>query len=536
MTTLHLYISLLKPKKLALSANFFGLIIFILGILTNTLIAQNKTKIEILNANALEYDKNLGKDARKLIGDVKFKHDDVIMTCDSAYFFSAINSMKAFSNITINQGDSIKLTGDSLNYDGNTKKAILKGNIQFINKTTTLTTNNLEYDRINNLAYFYNGGVITNNEDNSILKSDIGYYHTNSKSFNFKSNVSLVNEDYTIKSDTLHYNTYSETVTFLGPTTITNNNSFIYCENGWYDTKNQQSEFYANAYLYSDDKLISGDTLFYNQKTGYGKINGNANIIDTLESFALQGEIALLYEKKDSAIITQKALLMQYDEEDTLYMHADTFKVYATYIPDSVKQSIDTSRIMLAYNKVKFYKSDLSGKADSVVYSFADSTIQFYTTPILWSGINQLTADFIYIQMANQKVDKIYLNNKSFIISSVDSIIDDVETAKFNQIKGVLMTGFFRDNQLRSVLVEENAASIYYAKDEKNKFIGINKATSEKMRVKVIENELNSISFLSKPEATLYPLERLHLSELRLNGFKWYGADQPKKKEDIFIW
>lgn len=492
---------------------------------------QETSNIEILNANSLEYDESLGKNAKRLIGDVQFKHEDALMFCDSAYFYSESNSMDAYGHVKIVQGDSLRLYGDSLNYNGTTRKALLRGNIKLENKDITLTTSYLDYDRTLNMAYYFGGGTVVSQKENNTLVSDLGYYYTETKSFNFKKNVVLTNPDYVIEGDTLRYGSQSKIVNFLGPTTITSKDDFIYCENGWYNTSANTSKFFENSYLYSDSKIITGDTVYYERETGYGRIDNHGVINDTIEGLILQGNIIELFQDRDSIMITEEALMMQLFDIDTLFLHADTFKVSSRFIPnDSVPNQMDTIRNLFAYNNAKFFKTDMQGRADSLVYNFTDSTVNFYHDPVLWSMENQLTSDFTYLQMKDGKIDAIYLNENAFIISKADTLFD-----YYNQIKGVDMIGHFNDsNQLQKIDVIEDAETIYYGRDDAGDYIGVNKAEGNNMLVFLDNNELSSLTFIKDPEAVLYPIKEPSPKDVILNGFNWRVEERPKNRLDIF--
>lgn len=500
-------------------------LILVFALIPFSLVAQShkrvkKTKIEILNANMLDYDDSLGKGVRKLIGDVQFKHNGALMFCDSAYFYSKSNSMDAYGHVKVIQGTSLKLYGNTLKYNGDTQKAFLRGNIRMVNEDVTLTTNFLNYDRVKNEAYYYGGGTMVSQKESDTLTSKQGYYYPDTQSFFFKEDVVLINPKYQIIADTLKYNSASEIVYFLGPTTIKSETNFIYCENGWYNTNNNTSKFFENSYLYSEGKRIEGDTLYYDRDKGEGKITCNAVITDTIDNIIISGEIAHLFEKNDSAMVTQEALLMQLLGDDTLYMHADTFKV-------STQQ--DTNRILLAYNNVTFFKKDMQGKADSVVYNFQEGTISFYTDPVIWSDENQLTADYIYILNKDGKLNTIYLLDRAFIISKADSLRED-----YNQIKGKNMTGHFKGGELFKISVVQNAETIYYAKDDKGKYIGVNKASSNNMLIFIKGNTLKSLTFIKDPEATLYPINQASPKDVILKGFSWRDDQRPKNFFDVF--
>lgn len=526
-----------KLRAPVVSAGTFCIVLLIL--ISNISVAQKTTKIEILNANTLEYEERDGENVKRLIGDVRLKHDDALMFCDSAYIYSANNTMDAYGHVRINQGDSLRMFGDSLKYDGNTKIAILRGDIRLINNDVTLTTNYLDYNRTDNVAYYYGGGTMVNQKENNTLTSDEGYYYSNGESFYFKKDVVLVNPEYTIEADTLNYNSASEIVNFLGPTTIKSKDNFIYTENGWYNTQSNKSKFYQNAYLYSEEKLIEGDTLYYDRELGFGEIICNGTITDTVENIILKGDVAHLFELKDSAMITQEAMMMQLFDDDTLYMHADTFKISTQYVlrdsllyeNDTTGIKGDTIRNMFAYNHVKFFKKDMQGKADSVVYNFSDSTVNFYNNPVIWSIDNQITSDFIYLVMADGEIDRMYMNNKAFIISKVDSI-----TENFNQIKGKNMVGYFKDDELRKIDVIQNSETIYYPIDDDGKYIGVNKLSGENLLVLLKESKIETITFINSPEGELTPLKDVSPKDVILKGFKWRTLERPKDMFDIFIW
>jgi lipopolysaccharide export system protein LptA len=533
-------------KRFKAPVFFTGTFSIVLFLFSTFSVAQSQVKtksrsqIEILNANTLEIERTGSENIKRLIGDVQLKHEDALMFCDSAYVYSTSNTMDAYGHVKILQGDSLRLYGDSLKYNGNTRIAILRGDIKLINKDVELSTNYLDYDRTNNIAYYYNGGTMLSRGKQDTLTSRKGYYYSESKSFFFKEDVVLNNPEYDIVADTLKYNSPTETVYFLGPTTITSDDNFIYTEDGWYNTKNNISEFFGNSYIFSDDKTIVGDTIYYERDNGYGEITCNAEIVDTAENVIIKGDVVHFFEEKDSVMVTEEALLMQLFTDDTLYLHGDTLKVstqlvrkYVGVLEEGISPPdtfyIDTVRTLFAYNHVKFFKNDMQGRADSVVYNFSDSTINFYTDPVIWSEENQLTADSIYMLMSDGELHSVYMNNNAFIISKADSLLEN-----FNQIKGKNMIAYFKDKEIKKIDVKKNAETIYYARDDDGKYIGVNKAHGENMLVFFEEKSLKSLTFINDPEGVLYPLNEPSPKDLMLKGFDWKIVERPKDMFDVF--
>ncbi len=298
----------------------------LLLLITSTIIleAQEVRRIEILNADIIELDEALGTDAQRLIGNVELKHEDAIMTCDSAYFYSATYSVDAFSNVEIQQGDTLFLNGDRLHYEGETKIAEVRDNVTLVDKETTLRTQYLDYDRTTDIAYYLGGGEITQGENE--LTSQQGYYYTQTDIFFFKDSVVIINPEHTIYSDTLTYNTNTEISYFYGPTEIYGEENYIYCESGWYNTRKDISLVSKNAMLDSDGRILKGDTLYYERANGYGRARWNVEMIDTTQNVILRGNKGDYYEREQLATLTDSALMIQVEDSDSLFIHADTLK------------------------------------------------------------------------------------------------------------------------------------------------------------------------------------------------------------------
>ncbi len=332
----------------------FHILLLLLSIST---IAQNSKRIEILNANNTYANANIHPDYWRLIGNVSFKHNDAIMTCDSAYHYTAENKMKAFGKIKINQGDSITLTGEMLTYFGKENKADIKGDVVLIDKHMTLNTEQVFYNLSTNIASYPSKGTIIDNE--KTINSKRGAYHSNIHKFIFKDSVVVLAKDYKILTDNMHYNSNSEVTYFFGPSFIISDTKTIYCENGWYNTKTDIAQFRKNSYITTDNYLLKGDSLYYNKNKKYGKAFSNVELIDTVENMTVYGEIAEYFEAEEKVIISEKPMLELLFEDDTLFMHAKQF----------VSQQKIGEKKILAYNKVKFFKTDFQGKCDSLTYN-----------------------------------------------------------------------------------------------------------------------------------------------------------------------
>ena len=485
------------------------------GLFNSSVFAQRQMEIT-QQADFLEQAEEIASGAYRLIGKVSFTHQGTVMYCDSAYWYRAKNSLEAFSRVHIVQGDTVDLYGDYLTYDGNTRIAKILRNVRLIGKNTTLTTRELEFNTGTNTAYYTKHANIVSGDNK--LKSRVGHYYSREEMYFFTDSVVLENPDYTIYSDTLRYHTLPKIAYFYGPTEIIGDSSYIYCEDGWYNTETDISMLKQKALVRNNKQTIKGDTLYYERQTGYGEGFNNIEVLDEEQNVILRGDHAFINQLKDSALITNNAVFIYITgDADSVFVHADTLRAS----PDSAG-----FRELKAYYGVRLFKSDLQGLCDSLFYSTSDSILRLFVEPVLWSGENQLSADYIEIWTKNKQVSEVHMQQTAFMINEED-------TGKFNQIKGKNMIGYFRNNEAYKIDVKGNGQTVYYAKD-KNELVGVNVAQSSNLSIYLKNNKPDDIRFYIKPNGTTYPLNLAPQEELILKDFKWLEDKRPQDKEDIF--
>jgi lipopolysaccharide export system protein LptA len=481
---------------------------------------QGKTKIQY-SGTTWEFNKDIYKDGPRILGNVVMNHDSAFLYCDSAYVNEAENRVIAYGNVRIKLSDTLNLYSDSLRYDGNTKIANAYSNVTLIDNQTTLTTDTLVYNRNTQIAQYDYWGKIVNDKNN--LVSHHGYYFTDKKEFFFKDKVIMINPGYNMFSDTLMYNTVTEISYFYGPSHIISKDKqdSIYCENGWYNTRLDVARFRDRARIYHEATYLTGDSMYYDRSNGFGQVFRKALMMDTVHNILLMGNYGELQRKKGFAFMTDSAVSVLVDKKDSLFMHADTVR--------AIFDTAQNIKNVLCFYKVKFFRHDLQGMCDSLTYFSKDSSMTMYHDPVIWSDLNQLSADSIILTMRNGVADSLKLYGSAFIISKDD-------TAGFNQIKGRKVLAKFRDNELYKIKVLGNAQTLYFAREEDKSLIGINMAVSGEMLIFLEKNQLKSITYIDNPDAHLYPEKKVPLNERKLKNFKWEEKRRPLEKKDIFVW
>jgi len=497
--------------------------------------AQEATEEEVKQINIV-YGANFTKDESQFPGasifskderQVQFEHQGADLWCDIAIFYQKENKLRAIGNIRMKQGDSIQMTSGKINYDGNTRlakaweKVVLKNTGSGTGTGTgmTLMTDTLYFDREKQESYYTSSGTIIDSANT--LTSEIGRYFMVPEKFQFVDNVHILNPEYTIDSKQLDYYQNSKNAYMYGPSTITGKTYKIYCERGYYDTKIESGYGIKNTRIDYNNRIIEGDSVYFDKATEFASATNNIVVTDTVNNGVIRAHYAEVFKAKDSVFATKRAVSISLVEQDSLYMHGDTLLL--TGKPDH--------RILRAFRNAKFYKTDLSGKCDSIHFDQSSGTTQLIREPILWNVDNQMTGDSIYIisDMETEKLDSLKVINNAFIIS-----LDSISMKGYNQAKGKDLFGKFIDNSLKIVDLVKNTEVIYYMYNEDDELIGINKTICSEIRLLLAENEIEDITFFTNPDGDIFPEKDLPESSRKLKGFIWRGDERILTKDDIF--
>jgi len=573
-------------------------------------------KLINITGDSLKGFKSETESYQRVIGSVVITHDSTTMTCDSAHFYLEKKMVEAYSNVTITRTNGTNAKSDYMKYTGVNSTAFMSGNVQILDGTNTLYTEELTYNLKTKVGKYYNGGTLQSDE--TTVSSNEGTYNGFSKWTYFKTDVIITNPKYTIESKELTYNTNTKVVKFLDESTIIAENSTIRTTAGTYDSKSQKAVFTKRTTVENEDQIITGNTLNYddkngygkavgdvividvknnsqltahtaeynketgagkasgnvvieqdggkstlasdeseyNKKTGYAKATGHVVFIDTAEKSKLLCGIAEYNENSKFMLATVYPKLITLADKDSTFMRADTMisvrvkdaqnlarmdmvtgekknKVkrssYNLLMADSTYKSEDSVelKLIIANRHVKIFSDSMQAVCDSLSYSQIDSSFNLFRSPVMWSKKQQSSGDTIFIRTISNKLSEINLRNAAFLISETG------HTGMYDQISGKFIDAFFVEGEIHLVKVNQNAESLYYAKDEAGAYIGLNKAESAKMNVYFSEKELDHISMLEDPKGTFFPIDQIKEGDKFLAAFKLYTERKPKSKEEV---
>lgn len=480
--------------------------------------AQKPTKIYLEHSNTLSFDKDISPDYQFLTGDVCFRHDSAFLYCDTAHYYSATNSLHAFGNVRMEQGDTLFIYGKDLFYDGNKKLAQIRKDVRMINKDMTLHTHYMDYDRVADLCYYRHGGKIV--DSTNVLTSDYGRYNPGTKMAFFKNEVVLTHPQFVMKTDTLNYNTVTGVASIVSPTEITSENAFVQAYKGWYNTLNDNSMLLDRSYIISEQRYLTADTLFYQQLAGLGEAFHNIHIIDSARQISLKSQYAFSDQNQNYTLLTKEALMMEHSGADTLFLHADTLM--------TVKDSIyDTFR---AYYHVRCYRINLQCVCDSIFYSTKDSVLDMNGAPIIWSDNQLVRGNHMKLYTKNQQADYLHVERNAITISQEDSV-----KRYFNQSSGNDLKAYFKGNTIHQVVIEGNPASVYLPRGDNDEIIGLNRLENGSIYLYMDSvGKMDRIKVAPQPKGKFYPLSLVTNEIQFLDNFSWPTELRPTGPKDVF--
>ncbi len=489
---------------------------------------RNQTnKVFLENADLLKADENISRDYQVLKGNVRFRRGDMYMFCDSAYFYAETSSLDAFGHVRMTQGDTLWVYSDVLHYYGDQGVAELRSNVRLENRSTTLLTDALDYEINSNVGYYFDGGTIVDNRNNTELSSAYGRYELDTKQAEFSRDVHLVNDRYEMFTDLLDYNTQSHIAHITSETLIVSDSNTINTTNGWYNTSADDATLYERALITAKDgKTLLGDTVYYNRSRNYGEARGNVVITDPGNKVILDGNYGYHDDNAHYSFVTGRARAREFSQKDTIYLHADTLCTLINHIvTDSVNDSV---RVLRAFNQVRFYRNDVQGICDSLQLSEADTIINMYNHAVVWNLERQIFGDEINVHLNDSAADWATLPTGGFMAEHLGEIY-------YDQLSGKKMKAWFEDKELRRLDVDGNVQVIMFPQEKDSTYNKMVNAESSFMRLNLkAKQEVDRIIMWPEVSGRVTPLYLAKKSDMYLPQFQWYDALRPKTPDDIF--
>jgi lipopolysaccharide export system protein LptA len=522
-----------------------------------------------------------GTDTVIMVGNVVLHHNGSVVTCDSAVRYSD-SRFDCFGRVIINQ-DSTYIYCRQATYDRNHNIArVFDRLIKIVSGSSTLYTYNFSFNTLDNIGRYWGGGTML--QDSNRMESDRGWYYTDTKDIYAVGGVQMTDPDYKLIGDSVRYNTTEQVAEFYTLTYIWNSdNEMTSATKGKYYNRTREYDFTLDAYVLMPTRELWADSLNYSSLIGDAVAHSNIQVLDNENEAMAFGDYGEWHNDIQQGLLTRNPSVAGFDREapeDTVFMRSDSMFVYSipwdagwtgepvfdsvppppavveepVALPDSLQLALpadslsavsDSLRVVAdsipakpkhdslqrtfrAYHNVKIWRRDFQGVCDSLVAFTKDSTAHMYVEPVLWNEQNQITSEVVDIYTRHKELDRAEFTGSPLMAAQVDS-------GRYNQIKGLKMTSFFRDNEVYRHFVDGNAQTLYYKVEEgdiePNTFGVVNSNTATFL----LENqELTYTSFANNADFVGFPMDQIPDNvDQRLEGFEWQGERRPSRS-DVF--
>lgn len=482
-------------------------------------------RVYLVHADELRYDiYSAVPDAQILKGKVHFTHAGAQLWCDSAYFYQEANSVEAFGHVHFKQGDTLSLTCEYADYIGADQMMHARRDVVLKHRTQTLYTDSLDYDRLYDNAYFFEGGKLVDGKDR--LVSDWGEYNTATRKAAFFYGVKMHSADNIINTDSLYYDTRTRIAHVTGPSTIHTKGTVIHTTDAYTNSRTNRSQLFGRSTVVDGEKTITGDSLYHDSSNGNNEGFGNVVFVDKKNKNELRCGRLFYNDTVGYGYATKRALMLDYSQKDTLYMHADSMKLYTFNIKtDSVYRKVH------AFRHVRAFRNDVQAVCDSLVFNSADSCMTMYRDPIAWNLGRQLLGEEIRVYMNDSTVRKAEIIGQALSVEKVD------EQNHFNQVSSKRMDAYFIDGAVRRADATGNVKSVYYNADSRDSTLTeLNYLETDTLRMYVSAERKLQKMWASKSIGTMYPITQIPPERYKLPEFAWFDYIRPLDKNDVFNW
>lgn len=481
--------------------------------------------IVVRHSDKISYDEALMPGVQIFVGNVEFFHDGVILKCDSANFYQESNSFAAFDRVDMRQGDTLSLKCDYLFYDGNSQVAQARYKVVLRHRKSTLYTDSLDYDRLYSMGYFFEGGKLV--DGNTTLTSDWGQYDAQTRQAVFNYNVELQSPDYRMSTDTLYYNVLSKDAHSAGRSNVVSGTTNIYTENGHFNTANDKAILLNRSVVEDNNRKLVADSIVFDKQQGVAEGFGDFVVNDDANHSILSGDYCYYNDSTGISIAHGRALLKNYAEPDTLFLHADTLKILSYNLKtDSVY------RVVHGYYHSRSFREDVQSVADSLSFNSRERRLSLFGNPIVWNGRNQIVGEEIHSFFNDSTIDSIYVVNQALMCEQLDSL-------NFNQIASKEMHMYFTDGEMRESHAVQNVNVNYFQLDDKVKddtvVIAMNHAETSLMKTYLKDKKVSKV-WTAEAEGTFYPIVFVTPRLRYLDNFAWFDYIRPRDKYDLFEW
>lgn len=463
------------------------------------------------------------------------------------------------------QGGTLSTEGTQVSskvgtYNGNTQQAWFRDSVVVSHPDYTIESKELSYLIKSKTVKLLDESVVTT--ASSTIWSKSGTYNAITKQAVFNARTTVETDGQIIIGNALWFNDSTGQGRAKGDVYVidTKNETKLTAPDVEYNRETGFGKAISGVRIESDGgrNILNAQEITYNKKTGYAMARVRVTVEDTEEKSKLLAGVVEYNEFTSFLLATDNPKLLTLADGDSLFIRSDTMfslrvrdlnklqwmpevrkgkkekaqpSGYSLLFADSTwrseKPDSTEPKMIIANRNIRMFSDSMQAVCDSLSYSQQDSTFRLYKNPVMWSRNQQAVADTVFMLTVGNALRKAQLRRNALLVNPTGF------EGMMDQVSGVNIDAFFENNALQKVQVDQNAESIYYAKDEDGAFIGLNRAESAEMQVYFHEKEVDHIVFLTDPKGKFIPIDQVNEGNRTLGTFRLFPERRPKNKEEV---
>ena len=516
----------------------------IIDALGNVEILQENTR---LTSDRIEYvaDENLAKFRGSLVQ--LSDRDGNILNTNFLNYNTKDSIATFFNGAAMRNNDGSLIESIQGNYFSKEKLFVFSDSVAMFTDSVLISTSQLKYHTDTDIAEFSNRTLAW--RDSSILYANYGQYVRPQNLFIFEKDSYILTREQELWADKLmYYRTTGHADLYENVQVLdTVQKSIGLAHKATYRPSPRRVELtrepavgmYSYENEVADTLFLAADTILYYTRRMCEIDSASIALAQERLSLSAIDPIAIhdnerraARQKKQPAKLGKGAVAVKDTSSTLLADMADSLKIETPLREETVEKIVpvgeDTTQVDFidAYHNVRFYRSDVQGRCDSLVYTGLDSMARFYSNPVMWhEGKNQFTADSIQALLKNRQLSKINLLTNAFIAMQEDSI-------HFNQIRSLEMAAYFANNELYRFDALGGVSAIFFMEEDSTITL-MDREECKLMTAKIKDNQIQRTRSIQELKQNVFPIYNLPLEEQRLKGFQWRGEERPVTRFDV---
>ena len=365
------------------------------------------------------------------------------------------------------------------------------------------------------------------------LACDLAYWFERDQRADFYRNVIATSDNKVLKADSLVYFSESDSIVARGHPVLYDSTLSITARRLIYLVKDEIAHAEGNVLLKDSSRSVRSNLIHYYSKEKKSVAIGQAVLYDAKRHMELASDSLIYFNKTGNIFALNRPILTRFDTTGT-----ESFRIYADTI-----RLVEKEGNFQAIGNVRIQSKDFTAYSQTLTYIDSLEVATLTDNPRVLSDGQELTGKVMRLHFENEKISALYIDEdaranavgKAYLPAESDSLAHGDSIKTYDEITGKFMEIYFRDDQADSIVVAVMATSLYNMLED-SIILGINEVSGDTIRLKFIDQKINTITVVGGTQGRFIP----HETNTDLDTTVIYSAERidyfvDRKLTDLYL-